>query len=215
MKIYKKLLEIQKKLQSPKGQYNAFGKYKYRSCEDVLQTLKPFLAEQGLTLMLSDQLENIGERFYISAEAVLVDNETGETIKTKAYAREEETKKGMDGSQITGASSSYARKYALNGMFLIDDNKDSDDTNTGNEKADENKKNEPKKELTENELRKAYIDTINKYQKYFKAEIKKLLEDGAFEISDVPTENLKALATKIKEKIKNDKELQKIIKKEK
>ncbi len=124
-----KLIKIQTELKAPKNQKNSFGNYNYRSCEDILEAVKPLLKENGLTLRLTDELVNIGERYYIKATAILSDGT--ETIENVAYAREEETKKGMDQSQITGASSSYARKYALNGLFLIDDVKDSDSTNTG------------------------------------------------------------------------------------
>ena len=134
-----KLLNIQEKLKSQKNQTNKFGGYKYRSCEDIFEAVKPLLKEEGLTLRTTDELVNIGERYYIKATAILSDGK--ETIENVAYAREEETKKGMDGSQITGASSSYARKYALNGLFLIDDVKDSDSTNDGsNNSKDDDKK---------------------------------------------------------------------------
>lgn len=126
----KKLLTIQSKLKAPKGQYNNFGKYNYRSCEDIVEAVKPILVEQNCLLTLSDELVNVGERYYIKATATIKDLETNESESVTAFAREEESKKGMDGSQITGASSSYARKYALNGLFAIDDNKDSDSTNT-------------------------------------------------------------------------------------
>lgn len=124
--MLKKLLAVQTALKAPKGQYNSFGKYSYRSCEDILEALKPLLAEQGLVLTISDSLELIGERYYVKATVNLADIESKVSIDCVAYAREEETKKGMDGSQITGAASSYARKYALNGMFCIDDTKDAD-----------------------------------------------------------------------------------------
>ena len=126
----KELLQIQSELKAPKGQFNAYGKYKYRSCEDILEAVKPILKKCNCTLLLSDSLVYIGDRYYIKATATLV-NAEGKSVSTEAYAREEETKKGMDASQITGASSSYARKYALNGLLCIDDNKDSDTTNTG------------------------------------------------------------------------------------
>ena len=135
--LHKKLVEVQFELKAPKGQYNNFGKYSYRNCEDILEAVKPLLKDKGLSIVLSDTPEIIGGRFYIKATATLSDGET--TIQTTAYAREEESKKGMDGSQVTGASSSYARKYALNGLFAIDDNKDSDTTNKGN--SGENKGN--------------------------------------------------------------------------
>ena len=126
-----KLMKIQQELKAPKGQYNSYGKYHYRSCEDIFEAVKPLLKDNKLVLRMKDELVQIGERYYIKATAILTDG--SETIENTAYAREEETKKGMDGSQITGASSSYARKYALNGLFLIDDVKDSDSTNTGDE----------------------------------------------------------------------------------
>ena len=149
MTIYEKIRNIQMKLKAPKGQYNDFGKYSYRSCEDIFEALKPLLDENKLTLMMSDELCNIGERYYIKATACLYDTENETSIINIAYAREEETKKNFDGSQITGASSSYARKYALNGLFLIDDTKDSDFTNKGED---------PTKEDAEN-----YVITFGKY----------------------------------------------------
>ncbi len=126
MSIYEKLLNIQAELKAPKGQYNSFGKYKYRSCEDILEAVKPICAKHKATLVVSDELKYIGERYYIEARATLIDIEDGSRVENTAYAREEETKKGMDGSQITGTASSYARKYALNGLFCIDDTKDAD-----------------------------------------------------------------------------------------
>ena len=127
MNINEKLLKIQIELKAPKGQYNSFGKYKYRSCEDILEAVKPLLQEKKCTLTIKDDMEQIGDRYYIKATAILADTEADNTIITNtAYAREEESKKGMDGSQITGTASSYARKYALNGLFLIDDTKDAD-----------------------------------------------------------------------------------------
>jgi hypothetical protein len=125
MNISEQLLEIQSKLKVPKGQYNDFGKYNYRSCEDILEASKPLLKEVGLTLTLDDKVEQVGTHAYIQATATLTNAEK-QTIFNRGYARESETKKGMDDSQITGAASSYARKYALNGLFLIDDTKDAD-----------------------------------------------------------------------------------------
>ena len=125
-----KLQVLQQKLKAPKDLYNSFGGYSYRSAESILQALKPLLAETKTTILITDDLVNIGERYYVKAIVRLFDIETKEVIaETTAFAREKKNKKGMDGSQITGASSSYARKYALNGMFLIDDVKDSDATN--------------------------------------------------------------------------------------
>ena len=130
MNVYEKLMTVQTKLRAPKGQYNSFGKYSYRSCEDILEALKPLLAEVGAIVNVSDEIKLIGSRFYVEATASFIDVETGERMIAKASAREAETKKGMDDSQVTGSVSSYARKYALNGLFAIDDNKDADSTNT-------------------------------------------------------------------------------------
>lgn len=122
-----KLLAIQQNLNAPKNLYNKFGGYNYRSAESILEALKPLLGEHKLTIQINDELVSIGERYYVKATVRISDG--NDIIETTAYAREEENKKGMDGSQITGASSSYARKYALNGMFAIDDAQDSDSTN--------------------------------------------------------------------------------------
>ena len=128
MSIYSKLNEIQSKLEAPKNQTNAFGKYKYRSAEDILAALKPHLELHGLVLVITDEILLIGTRYYVKATVRLSDGT--ESIETTALAREPEAKKGADDSQVTGATSSYARKYALNGMFAIDDTKDADATNT-------------------------------------------------------------------------------------
>ena len=130
MSIYAKLIKVQNELKAPKNQYNSFGKYSYRNCEDICESVKPLLLANGLAMFISDNIELIGDRYYIKAIVTVVDTETGETLTNSALAREEENKKGMDSSQVTGSTSSYARKYALNGMFLIDDTKDSDFTNT-------------------------------------------------------------------------------------
>ena len=124
----KELIAIQSELKAPKSQFNKFGGYKYRKAEDILEAVKPLLAKQKCTLIITDDVVLIGNRIYVKATAT-IKNEKGECETTNGWAREEETKKGMDGSQITGASSSYARKYALNGLFAIDDNADSDTTN--------------------------------------------------------------------------------------
>lgn len=126
MGIYEKLMMIQGELKAPKGQFNNYGGYKYRSCEDILEAVKPLLVKYNAALTVSDNIELIGARYYIKATARLADTENGETIENTAYAREAEIKKGMDDSQITGTASSYARKYALNGLFCIDDTKDAD-----------------------------------------------------------------------------------------
>lgn len=140
MGIHEKLMNIQSKLKAPKNQYNAFGKYKYRSCEDILEGVKPLLSETKTTLTISDEVVNVGSRFYIKATATLVDVEDGQSFSVSAFAREDESKKGMDLSQVTGSTSSYARKYALNGLFCIDDTKDSDSTNTHGESENKSDK---------------------------------------------------------------------------
>ena len=141
MNIYEKLVSIQNELKAPKTQFNEFGKYSYRNCEDILEAVKPLCKKYKAVLVLKDEIQNIGERYYVTAIAELIDIEKPEDrIVAKAHAREEESKKGMDGSQITGASSSYARKYALGGLFNIDDNKDSDTTNKGEDKPQKEKR---------------------------------------------------------------------------
>lgn len=130
----KELIAIQSELKAPKSQFNKFGGYKYRKAEDILEAVKPLLNKQKCTLTITDDIVMVGNRIYVKATAT-IKNEKGECETTTGWAREEETKKGMDGSQITGASSSYARKYALNGLFAIDDNADSDTTNDGQHQA--------------------------------------------------------------------------------
>lgn len=130
----KELIAIQSELKAPKSQFNKFGGYKYRKAEDILEAVKPLLAKQKCTLIITDDVVLIGNRIYVKATAT-IKNEKGECETTNGWAREEESKKGMDGSQITGASSSYARKYALNGLFAIDDNADSDTTNDGQQQT--------------------------------------------------------------------------------
>lgn len=142
MTLYEKISDIQLRLKAPKSQYNSFGKYNYRNCEDILEAVKPLLSEHKLFINISDTVECIGNRYYIKATVTLSDGEN--SISSQAYAREEESKKGMDGSQVTGASSSYARKYALNGMFAIDDTKDSDTTNTNGKEQPKEKPKEYK-----------------------------------------------------------------------
>ena len=189
MQIYTKLATIQKKLKCEKSQYNSFGKYKYRSCEDILKAVKPLLDETKTVLTLSDELVAIGERYYVKATATLLDTEESKDvpfISTTAYAREEETKKGMDGSQITGTASSYARKYALGGLFDIDDGIDSDVTNTGEAKTARAKTSVQQKSKidfdaideriknaeTVDEVRKIYAGVPKPLQKYFEEKCK-------------------------------------------
>ncbi len=124
--IFAALMAVQAELKAPKNQHNSFGKYDYRSAEDIIEAVKPLLKENGLFLNMSDEVVLVGDRYYIKATVKVVDIVTGESVQTSALAREAAQKKGMDESQVTGTASSYARKYALNGLFAIDDNRDAD-----------------------------------------------------------------------------------------
>lgn len=146
MNIREKLMNIQRELKAPKGQYNSFGKYKYRSCEDILEAVKPLLAKYGCVLVVTDEIEQLGNRFYVKGIATLLDIASDDRIWNAAYAREDDSKKGMDGSQITGTASSYARKYALNGLFCIDDTKDADSN----------------EQTVERQERKAAVETVER-----------------------------------------------------
>ena len=132
--MLKKLTALQAELRAPKGQYNKFGGYNYRSCEDVLEALKPLLVKYGLNLTISDDIVQVGERYYVRATATVRDIESDKSISTSAFAREPIESKGMSEPQITGSASSYSRKYALNALFLIDDVKDADSNEAHKEK---------------------------------------------------------------------------------
>ena len=135
--VLKKLLIVQQNISVPKGQRNEFGKFNYRSCEDILEQARPLCNDNGLVIKLTDKIVNIENRFYVEATASVIDVDSGEVFFTTAYAREADEKRGMDSSQVTGASSSYARKYALAGLFSLDDNKDADTMdNTSQEDKD-------------------------------------------------------------------------------
>ena len=158
--IDRSLQVIQSELKAPKGQFNKFGNYKYRSCEDILEAVKPILAKYGGNITLTDEIQMIGNRYYVKATATL---RAGERViaSTSAYAREPEDKKGMDASQITGTASSYARKYALNGLLLIDDTKDEDSNELREEKAARTSKKENiKTEEEMNETANQVIDEL-------------------------------------------------------
>ena len=152
MTIREKLAKIQQELIAPKNQYNSFGKYNYRSCEDILEGLKPCLARVGAAVTVSDEVVMVGDRYYIKATATLHDTESTAIIQNTAYAREEDSKKGMDASQVTGSTSSYARKYALNGLFCIDDVKDADSRDNRQKEAAEQKKAEAEQKKIENSV---------------------------------------------------------------
>lgn len=176
MGIYEKLSKVQEELKAPKGQYNSFGKYKYRSCEDILEAVKPLLIKNKLSMQISDELMQIGERYYVKATATLLDLEDNSTMSNTAYAREDLEKKGMDGSQITGTASSYARKYALNGLFLIDDTKDADTDEYHNQ-------NDGEKKITKAQIKKIgeLVEDIPAMLNYYKIE---KIEDMAYEIAE-------------------------------
>lgn len=161
----KELNTIQSLLKVPKEQYNKFGNYKYRNCEDILEAVKPLLFSQSCTLTISDEIVMIGTRYYVRATAT-IKNANGETETTTAYAREDESKKGMDASQITGSTSSYARKYALNGLFCIDDTKDYDSLNnecqSNNQLEKDNRKLLPKDKFNNEDLMKWIYKELEK-----------------------------------------------------
>lgn len=213
MDEFRKLINIQQKLKAPKGQYNNFGKYAYRSCEDILEALKPILADEQCAIVLSDEVRQIGERYYIVATAKLYDHEGNVVAQNTALAREETEKKGMDGSQITGASSSYARKYALNGLFGIDDNKDSDTTNTGEDKPNlehkqtykkDNKQQNKAQDKQSASARKVVFDQIR--VEITKAGLSEEWVCNAYKISkleDLKPEQIQPLLARCKEMQKN------------
>jgi hypothetical protein len=167
--ILSKLLKVQSELKAPKGQYNNFGKYKYRSAEDILEAVKPIAHSHNSVVNLSDEMVAISERYYIKATATISDVDSGESYSVTAYAREEENKKGMDGSQITGTASSYARKYAMNGLFAIDDTKDPDtDEHAKQTKEDdkEDDKKETKATAKQVELIKSLLNNVEAHIEY-------------------------------------------------
>lgn len=169
MNIYEKLTAIQNELKAPKSQRNAFGGYNYRNCEDILEALKPLLAKYKSACYLSNTTEIVGDRYYVKATALFVDCDSENTvISASASAREEETKKGMDGSQITGSASSYARKYALAGLFACDDTKDAD--------SDEKSHNRKDRDALYDEASDIGIN-LDGVAKYFKTTVHDLTAD--------------------------------------
>ena len=169
-----KVTKLQNELKAPKNQYNSFGKYNYRSCEDILEAVKPLLLKYELTLSFTDIVEEIGGKLFVKTSAFLQDKESGDTLMAVAYAGHEFEKKGMDFSQITGAASSYARKYALNGMFLIDDSKDADATNVGNQEQPKKAKGNDTAKATSG-MNKADME-LNKARKLLKVAIDRWAE---------------------------------------
>lgn len=197
VKVYKKLLAIQSELKAPKTQYNNFGRYKYRNCEDILEALKPILAKNMAVVTVSDEIVPADGRFYVKATAKITDAESGESVETTAFAREEDSKKGMDGSQLTGSSSSYARKYALNGLFAIDDTKDAD---FQNEERKEYKK--AFSDYYKHELKVAVSDYCKKTSAD-PSEVKLMLINKLHvDFSELNEEDIKKMTAFLKEKMK-------------
>lgn len=198
MSVYKQLLKVQKELVAPKNQYNSFGKYKYRSCEDIIEAVKPLCCENELVLNIKDDIELVGERYYIKATATVTHIETGDVVQVHAYARESQDKKGQDHSQVTGATSSYARKYALNGLFAIDDSKDAD-TDEYTKKTD-TKEPETTKKLSESQVKRLYAIASSKNitQEQVKAAIKK--EHGLDSAKDLTKAQYDKLCERLEKK---------------
>lgn len=200
MKVTEKLAQIQQSLKAPKNQYNKFGDFHYRSLEDILEALKPLLKETKCILVINDEIVLIGGRFYVKATATLYDLESGEHVAATAYAREDESRPKMDVSQVTGSSSSYARKYALNGLFLIDDVKDADtrDNSKPDDKKPEQKKPKAKEVITESQV----TDLINKCS-IDKVDVKKVCRlykvKGLTDLSQTQYQNILKFWDKVKE----------------
>lgn len=187
--LIEKVVRVQSELKAPKGQYNSFGKYNYRSCEDIVEAVKPILKQYGIVLNLSDELVLIGDRYYIKAVAGLTDGT--DVIQSTAYAREPQELKGMTDSQISGTASSYARKYALNGLLAIDDTKDPD-----TDEFAKTTEQEPKEEV---KATPRQLEILNKY--YTGDKLTKLLElNNISKIEDLPMTKASELISKLSSK---------------
>lgn len=211
--LKEKLIEIQKELKAPKGQYNDFGNYKYRSAEDILEAVKPLLIERRLLITIRDEIQELGngQRFYVKATVKVEEVNSGDFLEVTAYAREPDIKKGMDESQITGTASSYARKYALNGMFAIDDSKDPDTNEyqrqTQSKVNTKSRKNEPKQLNTKESMYrklsqlsdKLELTTDDKYKIADRLGIKDLLNmtNSEIEIYIKELEDMDRVAAKL------------------
>ncbi|EEA84938.1 ERF family protein [Peptacetobacter hiranonis] len=203
LNVWQKLNRVQVELKAPKNQWNKFGKYYYRSCEDILEGLKPLLDKYNAIVLLSDETKVEEGRHYIVTTATFVDTDNGENVCVKAQAREDENKKGMDGAQLTGSTSSYARKYALNGLFCIDDTKDADATNDRGKAATEDKKNiEQPNKVTNQHLNKLFGLAIRKGvdQSTVRKQISKAFNKTAEEMTLTEYERVVAGYEKMKEK---------------
>ena len=211
--LRKKLMHIQAELKAPKNLFNKFGNYSYRNAEGIQEALKPLETKYGVMTILSDSIEEIGGRIYVKATAAIYDVECGESISVYAYAREAETKKGMDDAQVTGATSSYARKYALNGLFLLDDTKDIDSEEYQTQsKQEANKatskkaeKAEPKKADTKQPLSEKEMTFLK--QRYTGDNLAKLLDFYKIErLDDIDPEVARNLIKQIEARAKKAKE---------
>lgn len=187
-KIYNQLALVQGELKAPKGQFNDFGKYKYRSCEDIVEAVKPINKSHDILLTLSDTVKEVGGRVYIEAMATITSLADGSSISVTASAREAEKKKGMDDSQITGAASSYARKYALNGLYAIDDTKDADTMKPEKEEKKEPQRNwisEIKTASTIDKLKSIFGEGYKATEGKEKAEIKREYDKKKVEFEEL------------------------------
>lgn len=197
MGVYEKLIAVQNKLYAPKSKYNKFGGYYYRSCEDILEGCKPLLKEINASLYLSDEIVQVGDRFYVKAIATFTDNESGEKIENVAYARESTEVKGMSAPQITGASSTFARKYALNGLFCIDDTADDDTVELKEEKENrakqDTKVSKPQNTQKQNVPAKKVQDVPQKLPEEPSEEVKEMLKQETIDAVDrnlIPQANI-------------------------
>lgn len=204
--LYEKLSLIQCELKAPKNQYNSFGKYNYRSCEDILEAVKPLCNKHKTTLIISDEIVCVEGWHYVKSIARLYDWSSGEVIENVAYARESATKKGMDDSQVTGSTSTYARKYALDGLFNIDDTKDNDDTKLKDEQAERTKKQEQEdqkqRKSIEKNIKACIQSLIDEFEvdiegDAFQSTMKQLVGYNTLTLCDMPLDKLQTYAEKL------------------
>ena len=200
-----RLSKLQEELKAPKNMYNNFGKYSYRNAEGILEAVKPLLVKYGMVLNVSDSVEMVGERYYIKATATVHDTESDQIMVSTAYARESLDKKGMDDSQISGTASSYARKYALNGLFLLDDTKDIDEIQKPEDTAEDEKKFNERaakemKELATEAQKNAILNICNKH----KVNLNKLLESNNVTFETMNKEQAVWLINAFKKKYGDD-----------
>ena len=199
MGIQEKLMNIQYELKCNKSQYNSFGRYAYRSSEDILEAVKPLLYKYKATLVINDDIVLIGDRFYVKATSKITDIETGECVESTAFAREDESQKGMSSAQVTGSVSSYARKYSMNALFAIDDNKDSDATNTHNKDIKPNMT--PVSGLSEAQIKRLYAigNKAGFKKEVVEATVKKMF---GCEPKDMTKEQYNTVCERLEKKVK-------------